>query len=161
MKIEHFLLNSHLFDVAFSGINRVWSPLYSHIFILFYFKIFLRTHISGINTRAHKPNTGLQTKSERPNPPGRYPGRGGCQQGDFPREGVLPGNIDGVRRSSKARGGQDSRVMAAFLMVLRFDGGEEARARPVVSRHVPEPVSHGVEVIQIIYELSTNPSRLK
>ena len=51
--------------------------------------------------------------------------------------------------------------MAAFVMVLRFDGREEARAQPIVSRCVPEPVSHGVEVIQMIYELSTNPSRLK
>ena len=105
MKIEHFLLNSHLFDVAFSRINRVWSPLYSRTSISFYFKIFSRTHISGMNTRAHKLNTGLQTKFERPNPTGGYPGRGGCRQGDFPREGVLPGNIDGVRRSSEARGG--------------------------------------------------------
>ena len=97
MKIEHSLLNSHPLDVAFSGINRVWSLLCSRIFILFYFKIFLRSHISGTNTRVRKLNTGLQAKSERPNPPGGYPGRGGCRQGDFPQEGTLPGNIDGAR----------------------------------------------------------------
>ena len=53
--------------------------------------------------------------------------------------------------------------MAAFVMVLWFDGGEGARARPIVPRRVPEHVSHGIEYLRIVYtnniQLSTNPSR--
>lgn len=55
--------------------------------------------------------------------------------------------------------------MAAFLAVLLFDGGDGARARPIVPRRVPEHVSHGGEYLRIVYtndvQLSTNPSRLE
>ena len=53
--------------------------------------------------------------------------------------------------------------MAAFVMVLRFYGGERARARPIVPRCVPEHVSHRGKYLKIVYtndiQLSTNPSR--
>jgi hypothetical protein len=56
-------------------------------------------------------------------------------------------------------------MMAAFVEVQRFDGGEGPGARPIISRHVPEPIprvaGHVQMNIQAIYKLSTNPEPLE
>ena len=53
-----------------------------------------------------------------------------------------------LERSQKEPG---SHMMVVFLVVLRFDGGMGARARPIVPQRIPEHVSHGGEYLQIVY----------
>ena len=72
--------------------------------------------------------------------PGGIPTRGN------PPEKILMGRV--LERSQKEPG---SRMMAVFLVVLRFDGGMGARARPIVPRRIPEHVSHRGEYLQIVY----------